>query len=758
MKYPGKLYCLDFETYYDSDYSLRKMPSFEYVADPRFKVHILQVLDEDGNELVLAPEEIKPWLEKTKLENHTMVGHNLYFDGMILALHYGVIPGMYIDTKGMANLLYRPLLKSSSLDVVAKHLLGRGKVEGTLASVAGVRELSPEQFEALAEYGIEDVRLTMEILQLLMEEFPEDEYPIMDAHLRLYMRRRMRIDDALARRLLAEREEQKRQVAKQITDRWGDLLPDDLTVWQALRRNPVVASIITHEGKLPPRKRSPKTNKLEYAFAKDDLAFQAFRADERLALLVEAKAMANSSILESRLKRLLRMHELYDGWAHPLLNYCGAHTGRSSGGDKLNFQNFPKKPEEFRHIFIPLEKHKVVIADSGQIEARVLAYLAGQEDLLEAFRENDRLLAAGKDPKKLGKDVYTVMARKIGAGDNRDLGKATVLGCIAEGQRVLTDAGWVPIEKVTSRHRVWDGAEFVAHDGVVFQGNKETIYYDGLRATPDHIVWTEGGRKVPFGAAASSMERRLCPPIPGGAHRELDRSGQQVRPAGREAERVETDRKVARTYDILNCGPRHRFVCEGWLVYNCGFGMAETKFVLTSRAAGNTAAEEDLRQAHAGWRNANPMIVRFWEEYAGHFQEAALSRRDMDFGPLRFETHDQRFFVILPSGRPLVYGRVRTSYNGLTDEMGRNLWYGLLVENLVQAYARDVVFQQVLAVPELVEYLWLLVHDEADLTAPETDAGKVLELALEALSTPRPWAPDLPTVGEGTVADTLIKA
>ena len=618
MNFPGKLYCLDFETYYDKDYSLKKMPGFEYIADPRFKVHMLQVLDEDGNELVLRPEEIAPWLEQVRLGENAVLGQNLYFDGMILAHHYGVIPGFLIDTKGMANLLYRPLLKSSSLETLSQHLLGRGKIAGTLASVAGVRELTEQQFKALAEYGIEDVRLTMEVFQAMAEEFPEDEYPIMDAHIRLYLRKRMRIDAGLAKELLEEREAEKRKVAAEVTKRWGHLLPEDLTVWQALRRNPVVAEIIKSVGKLPPRKRSIKKGTLEYAFAKDDLMFQAFRADPNLELLVRAKTLANSTILESRLARLLRMHELYDGWAHPLLNYAGAHTARSAGGDKLNYQNIPKKPERFRHIFAPPTGHKVVIADSGQIEARVLGYLAGQEDLLEAFREADRLIAAGKNPKKLGKDVYTVMARKIGAGGNRDLGKAVTLGC--------------------------------------------------------------------------------------------------------------------------------------------GFGMSETKFVLTARAAGNDAPEEQLRAAHAGWRHASPDIVRFWEEYAWHFQEAALSGKEMTFKQLGFETRDDRFFVWLPSGRPLVYGRVRSNAGGLTDAMGRNLWYGLLVENLVQAYARDVVFQQVLAEPALREYLWLLVHDEADLVVPEAIASETLELALKALSTPRPWASDLPTIGEGAVADTLIKA
>ena len=65
--------------------------------------------------------------------------------------------------------------------------------------------------------------------------------------------------------------------------------------------------------------------------------------------------------------------------------------------------------------------------------------------------------------------------------------------CIAEGQRVLTDSGLVPIESVTVDMRVWDGVSFVRHDGAVCKGEQDVITYAGLTATPDHRVWTDRG-------------------------------------------------------------------------------------------------------------------------------------------------------------------------------------------------------------------------------------------------------------------------
>jgi DNA polymerase len=103
-----------------------------------------------------------------------------------------------------------------------------------------------------------------------------------------------------------------------------------------------------------------------------------------------------------------------------MLNYYGAHTGRFSGGDKMNLQNLPRGGTLRRALCAP--KGKVLIAcDSAQIEARMVAWLAGQDSLLHSFRE--------------GRDVYCefaseVYGRKITKADKleRHVGKTAVLG------------------------------------------------------------------------------------------------------------------------------------------------------------------------------------------------------------------------------------------------------------------------------------------------------------------------------------------
>jgi DNA polymerase len=106
------------------------------------------------------------------------------------------------------------------------------------------------------------------------------------------------------------------------------------------------------------------------------------------------------------------------------LRYYGAHSGRWSGQDSVNLQNLPSRgsnANKIKKAILAPEGHVIIDCDSAQIEARTLAWLAGQTDLVEAF-EN-------------GRDVYTIMASAIYNKPEKDIskaerfvGKTTILG------------------------------------------------------------------------------------------------------------------------------------------------------------------------------------------------------------------------------------------------------------------------------------------------------------------------------------------
>ena len=173
---------------------------------------------------------------------------------------------------------------------------------------------------------------------------------------------------------------------------------------------------------------------------------------------------------------------------------------------ELLFDSVPEVLSQLvRTALIPKPGMKFIVSDFSAIEARVLSWLAGEEWRMETFVS--------------GGDIYCATASRmfhcniVKHGENGELrqkGKQAELACIAEGELVLTDQGLIPIEKVTLDQKVWDGENWVGHEGVVCNGEGSVIEYEGLRATADHYVWVEGKPEpVRFGKAASSSSHLI---------------------------------------------------------------------------------------------------------------------------------------------------------------------------------------------------------------------------------------------------------
>ena len=158
-----------------------------------------------------------------------------------------------------------------------------------------------------------------------------------------------------------------------------------------------------------------------------------------------------------------------------------------------------------RTALIAKPGHTFLVADYSAIEARVIAYLAGEQWRMDVFANGGDIYCSSAS------QMFGVPVVKHGVnGHLRAKGKIAELACIAEGQLVLTDAGLVPIENVNKSMKVWDGVEWVSHDGVVYKGEKEVLTYGGLEATADHVVWaTVNGkeRALRLGDAATCGAR-----------------------------------------------------------------------------------------------------------------------------------------------------------------------------------------------------------------------------------------------------------
>jgi hypothetical protein len=147
-------------------------------------------------------------------------------------------------------------------------------------------------------------------------------------------------------------------------------------------------------------------------------------------------------------------------------------------------------------VTAPPGRH-IVAADLSNIEGRMLAWVAREEWKLEAFRAYD----AGTGP-----DLYNITANMIIGVDPWNVpkkvrnvfGKVPDLACFAEDTPVLTDRGLKRIVDVQPDDRVWDGVEWVNHQGVVARSVRQVVSVAGIEVTPDHLIrtgrtWTPAG-------------------------------------------------------------------------------------------------------------------------------------------------------------------------------------------------------------------------------------------------------------------------
>lgn len=434
---------------------------------------------------------------------------------------------------------------------------------------------------------------------------------------------------------------------------------------------------------------------------------------------------------------------------------CGPRHRFSANGkivhncDFVNVQNLPsKRASRMREAFRAPEGMNIVVVDSSQIELRLNMWFCGQADKLELLR------SGGDIYKAEAANQFGIIEADV-SSQQRQYGKIIQLGCLAEGTQVLTHLGLVPIEDITPSHRVWDGVEWVHHDGVIYKGYREVITYDGLTATPDHKVWTEGHRDpIPFGRAASELKR-------------LTRSGEFAL-GNTFSERIEPEARKAHVFDILNAGPRNRFTANGRLVSNCGYRMGAEVFRRFCAAGPLGCAPIYLTEEEA-WRNiytyrqGNDQVAAMWKLLDRTISIMAGTEQAVSVPGVPSVKFGSEY-LLLPSGRRLNYpGLFRTDSGWVYQipSLSRKPTYkflhgGSLLENIIQALARDIVFYQELIIAERYRTV-ATTHDEVLFLVPTEESEEALAFAIDVFSQSPDWAPDLPLSAEGAYAPYYCK-
>ena len=430
-----KLVTLDLECFYSTEYSLTKIPTEEYVRSPQFEMIGIAIKVDDGETVWYPKPQVERILKEFDWSDAMVVAQNTAFDGAVLDWLYGVKPMAWLDTLGMSRALF-PHERAHGLAKQAERMgIGAKGDEVVHAKGKHYADFSAEEMARYAEYCINDTELTYKLFNAYMAMgFPKQELKLMDMTLRMFIEPVLELD----KKLLVDHLEAVRDAKEALMESVRDFMLKDADpeyvhaifsegmagIKKLLMSNDKFATVLENYGVVPPTKVSLRTGKTAWAFAKTDEEFKSLEEhpDERVQMLVAARLGNKTTIEETRTERFIGMSTR--GKFPVPLRYYGAHSGRWSGQDSVNLQNLPSRGTNAGKIKKAIKApagHVVIDCDSAQIEARTLAWLAGQHDLVDAFSRSQ--------------DVYKLMASKIYRippedidKQQRQVGKVVILG------------------------------------------------------------------------------------------------------------------------------------------------------------------------------------------------------------------------------------------------------------------------------------------------------------------------------------------
>jgi DNA-directed DNA polymerase len=743
---------LDFETYYSKKekYSLatKGMTYEKYIRDPKFEIIGVSAKVGSRNTEWLCPHEIQDFVDHIEVaygwDNVRMIAQNAVFDASILGLKYNVYPGQIADTMLMSKAIQQ--WDGNSLDVITRKLrekyrwicvqnddgstwVGQAVGEneqlkpfavdkGTEVHDADgkrLQDFTEEEYEAYAQYCITDVDLTWSAYRFFMDHygFPEQEIDVMTTSIEMYTYPVMELD----KKVLEEVKANVNQLREESLARAGVTLEE-------VRSDAKFAEALMKLGVEPPTKINTK-GEVKYAFAKKDLEFLKLleHEDEGVRELAQARFDNKSSQAVTRVEDFLSKAER--GKLCVGIEYYGARTGRF-GGFEGNLQN--------------LNRNKTVGKDTPYGR---LVFYKGKADRFMKLGEDGKVLLAKSGWVENDEDeLHEVGLRdsvKAPKGKTLVVNDLSQIECVSGDSIVLTDSGLKNICDISTSDLVFDGMEYVKHDGVMFKGVKDVIEYCGVVGTPDHIVYTRDGEPISLDQAAfskaelstggdewkklweiASAEQTYTINDTSRVHSQIQQRESRVdapTPSNKSTRFTKLGNPIIGTipvYDIINCGPRHRFCCNGVIVSNCrvlaytaheqwvldafvskkdiykaqaskSFGVPYEEITKSMRFIGKSQilglgfqagenglrvvlgkrsedfSSEELQSWVKSYRASVPNIVEFWKKYKAVLKAMVqgVSVDVDDKGILQLEGN----CVVLPNGMKLVYRKMRVDKN-----------------------------------------------------------------------------------------------
>lgn len=416
--YPEEVLVIDFESYFDQDYGFNKLSTIEYITDERFDFTGVGTALDGKFHFAPGPDVANrmEWLQiiyGSNLSEVTIVAKNCKYDITVLTTKFNIMPLYVIDVDDL--LRHFDSRMSHKMKDVTK--LFRLQAKGETKQFKGFHyeEMDTEMREALSTYCLNDIDIEVKLFEKLLPMMTchELEIPSARSNLQLYLEPHFKFDfakaDDLKLQMLVEQKRSGAPVGCTLKELSGDLSFVEL-----------LQAALPEGEKIPVKKGKPGKNMIRLLgkpgvipqFAKTDQGFQdllihpvKYVAD----LCIARQAVKSWPSWIKRINNMTAQAHASGGLLRTPLHYFGCHTGRKSGGEKINLQNLGGRGRggagthplisAIRSLLCAPDGHTLGIVDSAQIEARVLAWMANQMDLLDGFAK--------------GEDIYSVFATKL---------------------------------------------------------------------------------------------------------------------------------------------------------------------------------------------------------------------------------------------------------------------------------------------------------------------------------------------------------
>ncbi len=666
--FPTEILVIDFESYFDVEYTLSKISTVEYVTDLRFEFtgvgfEILNHSKASGPQFVPGPQvgwaigRMQKLFGKA-LHNCTLVAKNCKFDMLILAEKFGIYPAYPLDIEDLSR-TYDSRMSQKLKDLATYFKLDKPKGDTKQFKGLHYGEMSEEIKTNLAEYGRTDIELETALLKILLPYVSDPRFELaLACHtLNMYLNPVFKLDFSLAESLIKSMGDEL-DATLRLVNHTKDEISGTLSFTEIML---TALSELPDKEQLPLKPGKPGKNMCRLlgisgkipAFAKTDEGYKTLlnHRDENIRNLMKAKVAIKS--WPNWIKRVNSMVAQCKASGDKLrvpLKYYGGHTGRWSGTEKINVQNLGGRGRgaaispligQVRNLLIAPDGYKLVITDSRQIEARLLAWLAGQDDLLQDFRE--------------GKSPYCSLATEL------------------FGTEI-----WKPSEeeKKTSEGKVMAVRYGFGKDGILGCGyGMGTLKFFTNCRGDDNLrpLFDSGEYDWDFIDSLIKTYRRKYAKIPA------------------------LWQSIEKAFRFVCRYPREKRYFHN--LYNPGYGGPILSF----------------------WKTGTTVNIQ------------------------------------LPSGRVLYYHHAKVNSRGDISYDHGKLWGGTLVENIIQAIARDLLGYWVLECEGWGCPVILTCHDEIVSYNLNDGAEDILQGMINIMSHGPAWAKGIPLDAEGVVSECYVK-